>query len=116
MYNQTTDITTMLFEPPTSDDHNPETIYIKKELNEYLSRVVEELSQQVIPRCEAARTAKIIRFMLGLDKDTEPMSLEETAKEFGLTRQRIKQISVKLIRLLRQPPYCEVLIDYVKGE
>ncbi|MFC1537309.1 RNA polymerase sigma factor RpoD/SigA [Gemmatimonadota bacterium] len=47
------------------------------------------------------REAKILRFYYGLD-NTEPMTLEEIGKEFGVTRERVRQIKEKAIKQLRQ--------------
>lgn len=49
-----------------------------------------------------ARERKIIRLRSGLE-DGKSRTLEEIGKEFGVTRERIRQIEAKALRMLRQP-------------
>ena len=63
-------------------------------------RFLEELNsvlESLTPREE-----RVIRLRFGLD-DNRPRTLEEVGKEFGVTRERIRQIETKAIRRLRQP-------------
>ena len=48
------------------------------------------------------REERVIRLRFGLD-DNRPRTLEEVGKEFGVTRERIRQIETKAIRRLRHP-------------
>ncbi|MBN2289783.1 MAG: RNA polymerase sigma factor RpoD/SigA [Candidatus Glassbacteria bacterium] len=61
-----------------------------------ISDAVEEMLSTI-----KEREAKILRFYYGLD-NTEPMTLEEIGKEFGVTRERVRQIKEKAIKQLRQ--------------
>ena len=48
------------------------------------------------------REARVIRLRYGLD-DGRPCTLEEVGKEFGVTRERIRQIEAKALRKLKHP-------------
>ena len=57
------------------------------------------------------REEKVIRLRYGLD-DNRPRTLEEVGREFGVTRERIRQIEAKAIRKLRHPTRSKRLGDY----
>jgi transcriptional regulator len=57
----------------------------------------------------SAREKKVLELRFGL-KDTKSMTLEETAKEFGVTRERIRQVEAKAIRKLKSPARKRVLL------
>jgi RNA polymerase primary sigma factor len=54
------------------------------------------------------REEKIIGLRFGLD-GTDPMTLEEIGKRFGLTRERIRQIEIKALSKLRHPSRASAL-------
>lgn len=57
------------------------------------------------------REERVLRLRYGLD-DNRPRTLEEVGKEFGVTRERIRQIEAKAIRKLRHPNRAKRFGDY----
>jgi len=60
------------------------------------------------------REAQVIRLRYGLD-GSAPLTLEEIAHKFGLTRERIRQIENKALRRLRHPSRTRQLRDYLEN-
>lgn len=65
--------------------------------NQIYREEIEAVLQTLTPREE-----KVIRLRFGLD-DNHARTLEEVGEEFGVTRERIRQIQGKAIRRLRNP-------------
>ena len=61
----------------------------------------------------AERERKVIKFRFGLE-DGHPRTLEEVGREFGVTRERIRQIESKTLAKLRHPSRSSRLKDYVE--
>src|SRR3989338_5984521 len=58
------------------------------------------------------REAKVLEYRFGLE-DGKQRTLEEVGREFGVTRERIRQIETKAIRKLRHPTRAKKLRDYL---
>jgi len=69
---------------------------------DYASReMVKELLCNVMTTLND-REERVLRLRYGID-DNKPRTLEEVGKEFGVTRERIRQIEAKAIKKLRNP-------------
>ncbi|MGQ0679541.1 MAG: RNA polymerase sigma factor RpoD [Actinomycetota bacterium] len=73
-------------------------------LQEQLESVLHTLS---------TREKKVIQLRFGLHDGT-PRTLEEVGKEFGVTRERIRQIESKTLSKLRHPSRSQKLRDYLE--
>jgi RNA polymerase primary sigma factor len=61
------------------------------------------------------REKAVVRLRFGLD-DGQARTLEEVGKEFGVTRERIRQIESKTLAKLRHPHRSQKLRDYLDNE
>src|SRR5262249_21514317 len=64
-------------------------------------------------RCLAPRDREVIELRFGL-KDGQPRSLEEVARRYGVTRERIRQIEIRGLLRLRDPERSERLAGFVE--
>src|SRR5690606_15023775 len=58
------------------------------------------------------REQRIIQLRFGLT-DGHPRTLEEVGREFGVTRERIRQIEAKTLAKLRHPSRAQMLREYL---
>ena len=72
-------------------------------LQDQLERVLDQL---------ADREQRIIQLRFGLT-DGHPRTLEEVGREFGVTRERIRQIESKTLAKLRHPSRAQMLREYL---
>ena len=83
---------------------SPYDLASKRLLEENLEEVLAALSD---------REAKVLRMRFGLG-GKRPMTLEEVGKEFGVTRERIRQIEAKALRKLKHPSRRKKLQDFLE--
>jgi len=72
-------------------------------LKDHIEEVLETLND---------RERKVLELRFGLE-DGKTRTLEEVGKEFGVTRERIRQIEAKALRKLRHPTRSKRLKDYL---
>jgi RNA polymerase primary sigma factor len=72
-------------------------------MQDQLDRVLDNLS---------VREQRIIQLRFGLT-DGHPRTLEEVGREFGVTRERIRQIESKTLAKLRHPSRAQMLREYL---
>jgi RNA polymerase primary sigma factor len=75
-------------------------------------QMLREQVEQVLNQL-AERERRVLQLRFGLE-DGHSRTLEEVGKEFGVTRERIRQIEVKALRKLRHPRLGKKLRDYLE--
>ena len=75
-------------------------------LQEAVKEVLDELNE---------REKEVVVMRFGLD-DEQARTLEEVGRQFGVTRERIRQIESKTLAKLRHPHRSQKLRDYLEGE
>lgn len=91
---------------PDNDTLTPYEYTSKEMLKRELDAVLETLTD---------REEKVLRMRFGL-LDGRTRTLEEVGKEFGVTRERIRQIEAKALRKLRHPSRSKKLKDFTNGK
>ena len=86
-----------------SEVADPQQIAAQDLLKEAVNEVLDSLTP---------RERKVLKLRFGLD-DNQPHTLEEVGREFGVTRERIRQIEQKALRKLRNPSRSGKLRDYL---
>ena len=74
-----------------------------------LAAAVEEVLHEL-----SEREQEVVRLRFGLD-DGRPRTLEEVGRQFGVTRERIRQIEAKTLAKLRHPHRSDRLRDYLEN-
>ena len=83
---------------------SPYDVASRELLKEHLDEVLQTLSD---------REKRVLVLRFGLE-DGRPRTLEEVGVEFGVTRERIRQIEAKALRKLRHPSRSKKLRDYLE--
>jgi RNA polymerase primary sigma factor len=83
----------------------PADMAIRELLIEAVDEALEELSE---------REREVVRLRFGLDPQGQARTLEEVGREFGVTRERIRQIESKTLAKLRHPQRSQKLRDYLE--
>lgn len=82
----------------------PADMATKELLKEHMRDILEQLTE---------RERKVLEMRFGLE-DGQGRTLEEVGNEFGVTRERIRQIEAKALRKLRHPLRSRKLKDYLQ--
>ena len=85
----------------------PEEEAARQMLNDAVKEALGELNE---------REQQVVRMRFGLDTEGSPLTLEEVGKEFGVTRERIRQIESKTLAKLRHPHRSQKLRDYLDND
>lgn len=78
------------------------------------ARLLRERIEEVL-KSLAPREREVIELRFGL-KDGTPKTLDEVARQYGITRERIRQIEARGLGKLRQPTRRDRLDQFVDGE
>ena len=84
----------------------PADVATANSLSEQIMSALDELSE---------REKEVVRLRFGLDGD-RPQTLEEVGRQFGVTRERIRQIESKTLAKLRHPQRRQKLEDYLRAD
>jgi len=84
----------------------PADVATANSLSEQIMSALDELSD---------REKEVVRLRFGLNGD-RPQTLEEVGRQFGVTRERIRQIESKTLAKLRHPQRRQKLEDYLRAD
>lgn len=107
---------TLSLEEPIGDDGATLADFVENDLTQALEDQVDSsLLENEIRRALSgltARESRIVELRYGL-RDGQPLTLQDVAERFGLTRERIRQIEKEALAKLRQPHHANRLIGFV---
>ncbi len=107
---------TLSLEEPVGDDGATLADFVENDLAQALEDQVDStLLEREIRRALAgltARESRIVELRYGL-RDGQPLTLQDVAERFGLTRERIRQIEKEALAKLRRPDQADRLISFV---
>ncbi len=107
---------TLSLEEPVGEDGATLADFVENDLSQALEDQVDSsLLENEIRRALSglsARESRIVELRYGL-RDGQPLTLQDVAERFGLTRERIRQIEKEALAKLRQPHHANRLIGFV---
>ena len=107
---------TLSLEAPIGDDGATLADFVENDLTQALEDQVDSsLLEAELRKALAglsARESRIVELRYGL-RDGQPLTLQDVAERFGLTRERIRQIEKEALAKLRQPRHANRLIGFV---
>lgn len=107
---------TLSLEEPVGDDGATLADFVENDLTQDLEDQVDSsLLETEIRRALnglTARESRIVELRYGL-RDGQPLTLQDVAERFGLTRERIRQIEKEALAKLRRPDHAMRLIGFV---
>ena len=107
---------TLSLEEPVGEDGATLADFVENDLTQDLEDQVDStLLESEIRRALSgltARESRIVELRYGL-RDGHPLTLQDVAERFGLTRERIRQIEKEALAKLRKPDHAGRLINFV---
>lgn len=108
---------TLSLEEPVGDDGATLADFVENDLTQALEDQVDStLLEHEIRRALSgltARESRIVELRYGL-RDGQPLTLQDVAERFGLTRERIRQIEKEALAKLRRPDHAVRLAGFVQ--
>jgi RNA polymerase sigma factor (sigma-70 family) len=109
---------TLSLEEPVGDDGATLADFVENDISQDLEDQVDStLLESEIRKALSgltARESRIVELRYGL-RDGHPLTLQDVAERFGLTRERIRQIEKEALAKLRRPDQAGRLSSFVIG-
>ncbi len=80
---------------------------------DYVANDLRDEQVQAVLDVLSDREAGVIEQRFGLDDGSDPKSLREIGEALGVSKERVREIESRTLRLLRHPSLSEVLYDYL---
>ena len=107
---------TLSLEEPVGEDGATLADFVENDLTQALEDQVDSTLLEGEIRSAlsglTARESRIVELRYGL-RDGQPLTLQDVAERFGLTRERIRQIEKEALAKLRKPHHASRLIGFV---